>query len=66
MLIVTAWRNIWRNTRRTLLTAGAIMFSCSILSFMVSLQQSSYAAAIRAATSIYQGAFQIQPLGYQE
>jgi ABC-type lipoprotein release transport system permease subunit len=33
---------------------------------MVSLQQSSYAAAIRAATSIYQGAFQVQRRGYQE
>lgn len=66
MLFITAWRNIWRNPRRTVLTAGAIMFTCAILAFMVSLQQSSYAAAIRAATSIYQGAFQVQAVGYQE
>jgi len=33
-----AWRNIWRQRRRTWLTALAIIFSNSLLVFMISLQ----------------------------
>ncbi|MCB0353793.1 MAG: ABC transporter permease [Bdellovibrionales bacterium] len=61
-----AWRNIWRNRRRTLLTAGAVAFACTVLSFTISLQQSSYKTAIEASASIFQGHLQIQRIGYQD
>ncbi|MBT8075203.1 MAG: hypothetical protein KJN61_01930, partial [Gammaproteobacteria bacterium] len=37
-----AWRNIWRQKRRTWLTALAMIFSNILLVFMISLQFGSY------------------------
>ncbi len=65
MNLEMAWRNVWRNTRRTTLTALAVSFSCAILVFFNALQQSSYSAAIEASTSIMQGHVQVQSPGYQ-
>lgn len=59
-----AWRNIWRNMRRTILTLLAITFSTAILIFFVSLQLSAYQASINANMSIFQGHMQVQVKGY--
>ncbi|MCB0332673.1 MAG: ABC transporter permease [Bdellovibrionales bacterium] len=63
---VIAWRNIWRNKRRTIITGTAIAFSAAILIFFIGLQRSSYSAAIQATTSIFQGHFQIMLPSYKE
>ncbi|MCB0330897.1 MAG: ABC transporter permease, partial [Bdellovibrionales bacterium] len=61
-----AWRNIWRNGRRTLITTGAVAFACLVLSFMIAFQQSTYKTAIEASTSIFDGHLQVQRSGYHE
>ncbi|OVE79889.1 hypothetical protein BVY02_02030 [bacterium J17] len=59
-----AWRNIWRNPRRTVLTLAAIAFAATVLVFFVGLQMSSYDASIQATVSVFNGEVQIQRDGY--
>lgn len=62
--IKMAWRNIWRNPRRTLLTVSAIAFACVLLVFMLSFQFGSYDTMINASVKINTGHLQIQADGY--
>jgi putative ABC transport system permease protein len=64
MDIKMAWRNIWRNPRRTLLTITAIAFACVLLIFMLSFQFGSYETMINASVKIHTGHLQIQGRGY--
>ncbi|MFP4348277.1 MAG: ABC transporter permease [Desulfococcaceae bacterium] len=61
-----AWRNIWRNRRRSFLTMLAIAFACALLVFMLSFQFGSYEAMLNSAIKIHTGYFQIQAEGYQD
>ncbi len=61
-----AWRNIWRNPRRTLLTISAIAFASLLLVFMLSFQFGSYETMINASVKIHAGHLQIQAQGYQD
>jgi len=61
-----AWRNIWRNPRRTLLTISAIAFACLLLVFMLSLQFGSYGTMINSSVKIHAGHLQVQAEGYEE
>jgi putative ABC transport system permease protein len=61
-----AWRNIWRNPRRTALTILAIAFACVLLVFMLSFQFGSYETMINASVKIHTGHLQIHARGYQE
>jgi len=61
-----AWRNIWRNTRRTILTICAIAFASLLLVFMLSFQFGSYATMINTAVKIQTGHLQIQAQGYHD
>ncbi|MDH5393878.1 MAG: FtsX-like permease family protein [Gammaproteobacteria bacterium] len=59
-----AWRNIWRNKRRTILTMCAIGFGASLIVFSVGLQLGQYDLMISGSTRIYQGLVQVQKKGY--
>ena len=61
-----AWRNIWRNRRRTLLTIAAVAFASALLVFMLSFQFGSYDAMINASVRIHTGHLQVQAKGYHE
>ncbi len=61
-----AWRNIWRNPRRTVLTASAIAFACLLLVFMLSFQFGSYETMINSSVKIYTGHLQVQAKTYHD
>ena len=64
--IKMAWRNIWRNPRRTVLTILAIAFAALLLVFMLSFQFGSYEAMINSSVNIHTGHIQIQAQEYQD
>ena len=61
-----AWRNIWRNPRRTILTISAIAFASLLLVFMLSFQFGSYETMINSSVKIHTGHLQVQSAGYQD
>jgi len=61
-----AWRNIWRNPRRTILTISAIAFASLLLVFMLSFQFGSYETMINTSVKIQTGHLQIQARNYQD
>ena len=61
-----AWRNTWRNTRRTILTISAIAFASLLLVFMLSFQFGSYETMINTSVKIHTGHLQIQAAEYRQ
>ena len=61
-----AWRNIWRNPRRTILTICAIAFASLLLVFMLSFQFGSYETMINTSVKIQTGHLQVQAEDYQD
>ncbi len=61
-----AWRNLWRQPRRTWLTVGAMVFSNVLLVFMVSLQFGMYGMMIDNTLQAFTGHLQIQAPGYKD
>ena len=59
-----AWRNLWRQPRRTWLTVGAMVFSNVLLVFMISLQFSVYDLMINNSLRAFNGHMQVQAPGY--
>ena len=61
-----AWRNLWRQPRRTWLTIGAMVFSNTLLVFMISLQFGMYGLMIDNTLQVFTGHMQIQAPGYKD
>ncbi len=66
MYFTLAWRNIWRNKRRTFITVGSISFAVFIAVVMQSMQKGSYARMVDTAVSFYTGYIQVHKDGYWE
>lgn len=60
------WRNLWRNRRRTWLTAGGIAFSVLLVVFSMAFQLGQYDTMIDSATSLVSGHLQVQHRDYVE
>lgn len=66
LYLILAWRNIWRNKRRTLLAASSIFFAILLAILTRSLQHGSYDFMIDSAVRMYTGYLQIHGKGYWE
>jgi putative ABC transport system permease protein len=55
-----AWRNLWRNPRRTWLTAGGIAFAVWLLIVAASLQAGSFGTMVDNAARLGSGHLQLQ------
>jgi len=61
-----AWRNLWRQPRRTWLTIAAMVFSNAILVFMISIQFGMYELMIDNSLQTFTGHLQVQAPGYKD
>lgn len=66
MLLSLAWRNIWRQPRRTLLNVSSIAFAALVMVFLLSFQLGTYATMKENVLRVMDGFAQLQPPGYRD
>ena len=66
LLASLAWRNIWRQPQRTILSFVSIAFACVVTIFVLALQQGSYNTMKESVLRLFDGFAQIQPPGYAD
>lgn len=66
LLFKLAWRNVWRNKRRSLLTILAIFFAAFLTIVVVGMQDGTWEHSVRTSVRMMSGFLQIQREGYQE
>ena len=64
MYLTLAWRNIWRNKRRSFITIGSITFAVLLACIMRSMQLGSYERMIENAARFYTGYIQVHKNGF--
>ncbi len=63
-VIKIAWRNLWRNKRRTLITAASVFFAIWFALIMRAFQLGSYELMVNNIVHAYSGYFQVHAKGY--
>ncbi len=66
MILTLAFRNLWRNKRRTLITAASVMFAVFFATFMQSLQVGAWNHMLNNVVNFYYGYAQVHAAGYWE
>lgn len=67
MLYLTlAWRNLWRNRRRTGITITSVLVAVLLSTLMQSMQYGSYERMIHNLTGFFMGSMQVQQASYWE
>ncbi len=61
-----AWKNLWRNKRRTLITVSSVFFAVIISTVMSSMQEGSYGSMVDNWVKFYSGYMQIHQEDYWE
>lgn len=64
--IKLAWRNLWRNKRRTLITVASIFFGVLLSAYMTSMQEGSYSKMVEIVVKFYSGYMQVHHEDYWE
>jgi ABC-type lipoprotein release transport system permease subunit len=63
-VIRIAWRNLWRNKRRTLITVASVFFAVWFALIMRAFQLGSYDLMVNNIVHAYTGYFQVHSKGY--
>jgi putative ABC transport system permease protein len=66
MLAKLAWRNIWRNKRRSAITVTAIFFAAFLTIVLVGVSEGTWEHNVETSVSMFSGFLQIQREGYQD
>lgn len=66
MILRLAWRNIWRNRRRTTITVASITFAVLFSIFMEAIQKGAWDNLISNVVNFYYGYVQVHEKGYWE
>ncbi|UKJ06709.1 ABC transporter permease [Solitalea lacus] len=66
MYLKLAWRNIWRNRRRTLITMASVFFAVMLSTLLMSLKEGTYSNMIDSMIGSYTGLGQVHAKGYWE
>jgi len=64
MILKLAWRNIWRNKRRSLITAASVLFALFFAIIMRSMQLGSYENMVQNVVSVSTGYIQVHAKGF--
>ena len=64
VIITLAWRNVWRNKRRTILTLLTILVGCAMIILMNAWAKGTHDQMIEDAVSLNAGHIQIHEKGY--
>ncbi|MBI1949279.1 MAG: ABC transporter permease [Deltaproteobacteria bacterium] len=66
MLVQLAWRNLWRNKRRTIITLSALALGVTGIVSLQGYRESAFAQMLESITTQLVGHIQIHGRGYQE
>lgn len=61
-----AWRNLWRNSRRSMITMASVFFGVILSTLMTSMQHGSYDSMINNVVKFYSGYAQVFHEKYDE
>ena len=65
-IVSLAWRNLWRNKRRTWLTVAGVAFAVWLLIFGRSAQEGTFMTMVDNGARMMTGHMQVQHVGYKE
>jgi ABC-type lipoprotein release transport system permease subunit len=66
MYIKLAWRNLWRNNRRTLITVASVLFAVLLSLFVGSMNRGMHDLMIENMAKFHTGYIQIQDPNYED
>lgn len=64
MILKLAWRNLWRNRKRTVITSASVVFAVLLAIFLNSLKEGILVKMQENVVSFYSGAIQLHQDGY--
>ncbi len=66
LILRIAWRNIWRNSRRTAITLATMIITVGLNVWIVTFADGTYQEMIRQSLTLGLGSLQVHAEGYQE